>query len=356
MESLLNQLCSLSGPSGYETKVISYLRDFITNASFKTYTDKVGNLICQKKGSGNFKVMLIAHCDEVGLVIKYIADNGYIYFSSLSKIDHTILYGRHVLISHSDSYISGVIGSCPPHLGGNDASNKEISNLWIDIGAHSKEEAEQLVSVGDSITIKPVFSNLSNYMISCKALDNRSSIAALLSACMKIKDIELDYDLYVVFSVQEEIGLIGAGPATFLVDPDVCIALDVTHATDVPIIDNHKYGDIRINEGPVIPIGSNLSQIVQNKIKQQAREKGIPFQTEALPGFSGTDIAQSQVTGSGCHTGLISIPCRYMHSPIETVSTEDISNASYLIESLLKSIDTPFKELTQKGSTSSTWL
>ncbi len=346
---MLKQLCDISSPSGYETTITSYLKSLMSNAGFNTYSDAIGNLICQKKGCGDFKMMLIAHCDEVGFVVKYISDNGFVYFSSLSKADLSLLYGRHVLISHSGSITPGVIGSCPVHLGGNDANNKEISNLWIDIGANSKEEAEKRVSVGDSITVKPIISELGNQMLSCKALDNRSSIAALIDACMNINKTELQFDLYVVFSVQEEIGLVGSAPATFSISPDISIALDVTHATDFPNIDNMKYGDIRINKGPVIPIGSNLSSIVQNKIKEQAIKKGIPYQIEALPGFSGTDIAQAQITGSGCHTGLISIPCRYMHSPAEIVSVEDIRSVSQLIESLLISIDKPFKELTLKN-------
>lgn len=339
MVSLIKQLCNISGPSGYEGNITSHLKKIMSNAGFKTYSDTIGNLICQKKGSGDFKVMLIAHCDEIGFVIKYIADNGFIYFSSLGKTDLSLLYGRHVQIFHLGSSVPGVIGSCPNHFGGNDISNKEISNLWIDIGACSKKEAEKMVSVGDSITIKPDVSELSNHMISCKALDNRSSIAALLDVCNRIKGTELQFDLYVVFSVQEEIGLIGSAPATFSIAPDISIALDVTHATDCPNIDNRKHGDVRINQGPVIPIGSNLSPFIQNRIKEQAIKDGIPYQIEALPGFSGSDIAQAQITGSGCYTGLISIPCRYMHSPVELVSLNDIYNVSRLVESLLKSID-----------------
>ena len=339
VESLLKQLCEIPAPSGYETKITSYLADFMSNAGFKIQFDVVGNLICQKKGSGNFKVMLIAHCDEVGFVVKYIADNGYIYFSSLGKTDISLLYGRHVQITHLGSSVSGVIGSSSTHLGGNDINNKDISNLWIDIGACSKNEVEKKVSVGDSIIIQPVISELGNHMISCKALDNKSSIAALLDACLKIKDMEFPFDLYVVFSVQEEIGLVGSAPASFVVAPDVCIALDVTHATDVPNIDNRKYGLIEINKGPVIPIGSNLSPIIQEKIKEFAAEEGIHFQREALPGFSGTDIAQTQITGSSCYTGLISIPCRYMHSPVEIVSTDDMRCISKLIELLLRKFD-----------------
>lgn len=351
MESLLKEICNISSPSGYEGRITSYLKDIMSGSDFEIYTDTIGNLICHKKGYNDYKVMFIAHCDEIGLVVKYIADNGFIYFSSIGKTDLSLLYGRHVLIYHSGSPIPGVIGSCPNHLGGNDPNNKEISNLWIDIGACSKEEAKKMVSVGDCITVKPLVSELGNHMISCKALDNRSSIAALIDVCLKMKETDLQYDLYMVFSVQEEIGLIGSAPASFVINPDICIALDVTFATDVPNLNICKYGDIRINQGPVIPIGSNLSPIVQDKIREQANKEGIPFQIEALPGFSGTDIAQAQITGSSCHTGLISIPCRYMHSPVEVVSTDDIKRASQLIESLLLSINEPFIELAHKKRT-----
>ena len=339
IESLVECLCNISSPSGYENDITSYLREVMSQIGFSVYSDTIGNLYCRKKGNGDLRVMFIAHCDEIGFVVKYISDDGYIYFSNLSKTDLSLLYGRHVLISHSGKTVSGVIGSCPTHLGGNDASNKEISNLWIDIGARSKEEAEKSVLIGDCITIKPDISNLGNHYISSKALDNRASIAAILKACNIVKDLELPYDLYVVFSVQEEVGLIGSAPAFYSVKPDIGIALDVTHATDVPNIDNRRYGDIRLDKGPVIPIGSNLSSVIQDRIRSVAAEVNVPFQIEVLPGFSGTEIAQAQITGSGCHTGLISIPCRYMHSPVETVSIADIENASLLIESLMKRFD-----------------
>ena len=344
IKSQLRHLCKFSSPSGYEENISLYLGGIMSKIGFNVYSDAIGNIICQRKGKEDFRVMFIAHCDEVGFVVKYISDDGYVYFSNLGKTDVSLLYGRNVLISHEGDNVPGVIGTVPAHLGGNDVNNKDISNLWIDLGTYSKEETEHLVSIGDSITIQTEFWGLGNDMISSKALDNRSIIAALLDVCERIKEKDLPFNLYVVFSVQEEVGLVGSASASFAVKPNLCIALDVTHSTDIPGVDRRKYGDIRMNKGPVIPVGSNLSPLLQHKIRNIAKYKGIPFQIEALPGFSGTDIAQVQVTGSGCYTGLISTPCRYMHSPVETVSERDLKHMSQLIEALIDAIDASFVE------------
>ena len=344
MKSQLRHLCKFSSPSGYEEDISSHLSGVMSKIGFNVYSDAIGNIICQKKGKEDFRVMFIAHCDEVGFVVKYISDDGYVYFSNLGKTNISLLYGRKVLISHEGNNVPGVIGTVPVHLGGNDINNKEISNLWIDVGTNSKEETIKLVSIGDSITIQTDFWEFGNDMIACKALDNRSCIAALLDVCERIGDKDLPFDLYIVFTVQEEVGLIGSASASFAVKPDLCIALDVTHSTDIPSVDTRKHGDIRLNKGPVIPVGSNLSPLMQRKIREIAKDKDIPFQIEALPGFSGTDIAQVQVTGSGCYTGLISIPCRYMHSPVETVSEADLKYMSQLVEALVDVIDVSFVE------------
>ena len=338
------QLCKFASPSGYENNISSYLGEFMSKIGFEVYPDAIGNVICQKKGKDDYRVMIIAHCDEVGFVVKYISDDGYVYFSNLGKTDISLLYGRNVLISHEGDNVPGIIGTVPAHLEGNDINNKDISNLWIDVGTYSKEETEKLVSIGDSITFQTDFLELGNNMIACKALDNKSCIAALLDVCERIQDKELPFNLYVVFSVQEEVGLVGSAPASFAVIPNLCIALDVTHSTDIPCVNMRKYGDIRINKGPVIPIGSNLSPLLQHKIRNVAKDKGIPFQIEALPGFSGTDVAQVQITRSGCYTGLISTPCRYMHSPVETVSVLDLKYMSQLVEAFLNAINVSFLE------------
>ena len=334
---LLDSLCLISGPSGYEAGLASYVGSLMRDAGFQTNIDAVGNLICRKVGPAGRKLMFVAHCDEVGFVVKHISSEGFIYFAGLGRTDLPVLLGRHVIISHmGGGNVAGVIGHIPHSLGG-DGKVDDISSLWIDIGARSKEAAEKKVSVGDSITVTPVFSELGDGLVSCKSMDNRAGMASLIMACSKIKGIELPFDLYVVFSAQEEIGLIGATTASYAISPDICIAIDVTHSTDTPNVDRRKFGDICLNKGPVIPIGSNLSKSVQDIIRADADEGRIPYQIEALPGFSGTDIAQVQVARSGCLTGLVSIPCRYMHSPAEVVSLNDIRNSSLLLERIMKS-------------------
>lgn len=279
--------------------------------------------------------MLVAHCDEIGFTVKYIDDNGYIYFSPIGSVDPSILKGQRVSIKHGDSSINGVIGVQPIHLKKN-ARNKnadiDFSDLWIDIGVwQPNTKISEYAAVGDPITFAHNYKDLQNGLFSSKSIDNRAGVAVLLSVLQTIKDIETDYTIMFVFSVQEELGLRGARVAGYHINPDVCIAVDVNHATDYPSVDKKKNGDIRLNYGCVIPVGANFNMQIQNDFKVIAKQRSIIVQTESVPCFSGTDIADIQLSRHGVKTGLISIPCRYMHTPIEVASFQDIQSAIDII-------------------------
>lgn len=329
MNDLIKSLCSASFVSGCEVLdndnvLLSYLKSH--NIPYEI--DAIGNIVFQKTGQGDKVLMLIAHYDEIGFSVKYIDDNGYIYFSPVGGIDVSILRGQKVVIKHNASSVCGVIGVKPIHMRDsrrNKDKEIDISDLWIDIGVTDKEMVERLVSVGDQISFASDYTDLNKDVFTSKSIDDRVGVAAVLSVYEKIKNDDVNYkSIYFVLSSQEELGLRGARVAGYSINPDVCIAIDVTHATDYPTVNKHKYGDIRMNNGAVIPVGSNFSASLQNKLRELAGENNVPYQIESLPSYSGTDISEIQLVRGGRMSGLICVPCRYMHTPVEMVSYGDV--------------------------------
>lgn len=334
----LKEMVNIISPSGYEHTIIQTLKKYVSQYVDSVTEDTLGNLICRKNcGQNNQTVMFVAHIDEVGLMVSYIEESGYIRFTRIGGVDLLLLKGRNVKIVHNGTVISGVIGSVPIHMKKN-GNNKDLdeSDLWIDIGVTDKDEAEKLVSIGDCIVIDAPVVELTNNQIVCRGCDNKAGVTSLLKMIELLNDIECKFNIVVVFSVQEEVGLRGAKVASYSVSPDICIAIDVAHATDYPSVNKSKYGDVRIGKGPVIPVGSDLSLSLQNQLKHLSHKLDIDYQQIALPGYSGTDINAVQVTKSGCATGLISIPCRYMHTPVEIVSLHDVENVAQILAEFCK--------------------
>ena len=332
--NIIRELCSASFVSGFETLdddnvIVQYLKEY--KIPFRT--DNMGNLIFAKEGEGNGILMLVAHYDEIGLSIKYIDDDGYIYFSTIGGVDISMLKGQRVVIYHEGNAIKGVIGARPAHM----LYHEHDKNDNIDI-SRCREEAEGMVSVGDPISFFPNFSEIGHNLFTSKSIDNRTGVATLLAVYDKIKDNTIGYKkIYFVLSSQEELGMRGARVAGYSINPDICIAVDVTHATDYPTINKRKYGDVSIGHGAVIPIGSNFSASIQKFMKKIASERNIDYQTEATPSHSGTDIAVIQMVRDGCKSGLISIPCRYMHTPTEIASYDDLHSAIDILSVLCTS-------------------
>lgn len=329
IKNVIKDLCSISSPSGYEMNITSFLKCYLSRYDNIIITeDCIGNIIVEKKGDCNTNVMLVAHCDEIGFAVKYIDESGYIHFSPLGGIDPSIVRGRDVVIKHQEHTVCGVIGARPLSLSKNNKSKDiDISDLWIDIGACSKTEALNAVSIGDPITFKLHFNELSNNIFSSKSIDNRVGVAILISLIDRLHNADTKTNLFFVFSVQEEVGLRGVITAGYNIHPNIGIAIDVTHATDYPTINKNAFGEIKIGGGPSIPVGPNFCSLVQNKLRDIAAQNNIAYQVESISGFSGTDVAELQLLRGGCKSGLLSIPCRYMHTPIETASYDDVLSA-----------------------------
>lgn len=343
IQQLFQRISASASPSGYEDNFRSQLKSIVLPLVDSLSEDIQGNLICYKYSpipEDSNTIMFIAHMDEVGLMVSYIEDDGFIRFTCIGGVDLLILIGRKVKIIHDGNEIPGVIGTKPFHMKRHPGcGDLDESELWIDIGASGKAEVEKKVSIGDCIIVDSPFTELQNGNIASRACDDKAGVVALINLLEQLKDSHVNSNIAVVFSVQEELGLRGAKTASFFVSPDVCIAVDVAHATDYPSINRAKYGDIRIGKGPVIPCGSDLTPKVQNTLRTISQQEGIPFQQLALSSPSGTDSNVVQLNKSGCATGLIAIPCRYMHSPVEVISPYDIECITIVLSEFCKKID-----------------
>lgn len=335
IKDILLDLLKTIGPSGSEEQVISLFKRSIAPYVTEVKTDVTGNCIAHKTGSGS-KVMLIAHADEVGLMIHYIDERGFLYFKEIGGVDTSLLPGQRITIEGIYGPVIGVIGKKPIHLQDKTDSPRAINpeDLWIDIGAKDKKDAEQKVHIGQVATIisEPVL--LSDKIVASKSLDDRIGLAILIAVAEKLG--QTNADVYFVASAQEELGSVGAQTVTERILPDVGIAIDVTHATDYPTMSVVKDGDIKLGSGVVIAVGPNIHKSVSDKLLNVAVESNIPYQMEALPKRTGTDARAIQVAGTGVAAGLLSIPCRYMHSPNEVVSIADAESAVNLIIEYLR--------------------
>lgn len=337
---LLQHISAAASPSGYEDNIRLLLKTIISPLVDRCAEDVHGNLICYKycPMPENCKtIMFIAHMDEVGLMVSYIEESGYIRFTCIGGVDLLILVGRKVKIIHDGVEIFGVIGAKPYHMKRHPLScDLDESELWIDIGVSGKAEAEKMVSIGDCIVLDSPYTELHDGLIASRGCDNRAGIVALINMLNLLKDVHIKSNIAVVFSVQEEVGLRGAKTASYFVSPDICIAVDVAHATDYPSINKAKYGNVCIGKGPVIPCGSDLTPTIQRTLKEISIQKGINFQQLALSCPSGTDANAAQITKNGCATGLICIPCRYMHTPVEIISLFDVDGVSLVLSEFCK--------------------
>lgn len=338
IKNILSSLVAIPAPSGYEMPIVQFLKDKLSvYSNLKIEEDVLGNLIVTKKGKTDKTIMLVAHCDEIGLMVSYIEESGYIRFTRIGGVDNKLLKGRPIKILHSGSEVYGVIGTVPIHMRqNNNTKEMDESELWIDIGCADREETEKLVSIGDAIVVYSACYELSNNNVAARGLDNKAGVATLFRVLDMVHDFNCNSNICFVFSVQEEVGLRGVKVAAYSIAPDICLAIDVAHATDYPMINKARYGDIRIGKGPVLPVGSDLTPSIQNKIKQVAEKLEVEYQSMALSGFSGTDINAVQISREGCATGLVAIPCRYMHSPVEIVSLSDIDNTAKILATFCK--------------------
>jgi endoglucanase len=291
--------------------------------------------------------MLAGHIDEIGLMITHVEDQGLLRFQGVGGWDPQVLVGQRVLVQTKNGEVPGVIGKKAIHVMEPEERKKvsEIKSLWIDIGAKDGDEAKERIRVGDVAVIDQHILELPNGRLASRALDNRTGAFVVLEALRLLSEEEgLAAEVVAVASVQEEIGLYGARGAAFGLDPDAAIAVDVTHATDTPGIPKNEHGDHALGSGPVITRAANLSPIITEGLIAAAEEAEIAYTLEADSRSTSTDADAIQFTRAGIATGLVSVPTRYMHSPNEIVTLEDLENCARLIASYIKGLskDTDF--------------
>jgi putative aminopeptidase FrvX len=339
MKDLLKKLADAPGVSGFEDEVRNIMIDELKDHVDEVEVDQLGNMIATRNGtSDSKKIMLAAHMDEIGLMIRYIDKNGFIKFSKIGGINDQMLLNQEVTIHTSNGIVTGVIGSKPPHRM-KEAEKKKVidyENMFIDIGASDKEEAEKIVKLGDPITIKQEFTPLGK-LYKGKALDNRIGCAVLVEVMKKAKT---NATIYGVGTVQEEVGLKGARTAAFRLNPDMALALDVTIAGDHPGI-KEEDAPAKTGKGPgiILTDASGRGLITHPKVKNLlitvAEEEEIPIQLEVSEGGT-TDATAIHLTREGIPTGVISPPTRYIHTPVSVVDIDDVENAVKLILAVLE--------------------
>lgn len=327
------ELLSTPGVSGYEQEVQKVVRKYAESFSDDIRTDLHGNVIMVANPDAETRVMLAGHCDQIGLIVSHIDDNGFIYTQTVGGWDPQQLIGQRMTVWTENGPIQGVIARKAIHLLDPEERKQVVKakELWIDIGATCKTQAANLVEIGDSVTLQLGFQPLLNNLANAPAMDNRTGLWVCVEALRRAVARGVKCGLFAVSTVQEEIGLRGARTAAYGIDPHVGIAVDVTHATDCPTVDPKQQGEIKLGGGPVIVRGPNINPEVARRLKKLSTEKKIDFQRNALGRAAPNDSNALQVTRGGVATGILAIPNRYMHSAVETISLDDIDNAAELL-------------------------
>ena len=337
----LKALEETPSPSGYEQPVQRLVRKRMIPFADSIETDVHGNVVVGLHTGGAPRVMLAGHCDQIGMMVNYIDDNGFIFFRSIGGIDPSVVPGTRVVVHSKHGPIDGVIGRRPVHLMKPEerGAKVELREMWIDIGAKNKKETERVLAVGDPVTFRLEMVHLGSELVTSPGFDNKCGTFVVMEALRLCSIKKIKCALFAVSTVQEEVGLRGARTSCFGLDPQVGIAVDVTHATDYPDIDKRVSGELKVGSGPVIARGANINPQLEKMLAQTAKAKRIPHQMEAAPGGTGTDANVMQLTRGGVATALVGIPNRYMHTQVEVVSLSDLEATAKLIAETVVRID-----------------
>ncbi len=335
---LLRDLLIARGPSGYETAPAAVWRDAASEFA-QVSTDLLGTplaLVAPKHGydEPRRRLLVIGHIDEIGLIVTHIDDDGYLWFREVGGWDAQILVGQRVVLDTREGPVAGVVGRKPVHLLREEERKKvpEIRDLHIDVGARDGKQARGLVRIGDVAVIDAQPFELPNGRLCSRALDNRlGSFVALEAARLIAEAGGAQWEIAAVAAAQEETTFGGSRTSAFALEPDAAIVVDVTHATDAPGIDIKEAGKHELGSGPVIARGATLNGAIFELLCEAGEAEKIPFTIEASGRATGTDADAVHVSRGGVPTGLVSIPIRYMHSPVELVQLEDVHASARLI-------------------------
>ncbi|KGK88674.1 aminopeptidase [Desulfosporosinus sp. HMP52] len=326
----LSLISIASGVSGYEFSIASLVREGFKEFSDEVLGDKIGNVYALKRGikESNKKIMLAAHMDEIGLIVKKIDSRGFLQFTSIGGIDQRTLLSQEVLV-HGNRAIPGIIASLSPHLFDKMESSQAVKmdEMVIDVGM-PLAKIQEVIQVGDIITIKRQTYPLLNNLIAGKSLDDRAGVVAMKVCLEELSRLKHSHDVVAVATTQEEVGARGAITSAYALNPDLAVIIDVTHACTP---DLKGQVTIDLGKGPAVALGPNIHPGIYGHLVDSAHFHRVPIQIEPIPGHSGTDAWPIQVTQAGIPTGLISIPLRYMHTSVETLNIQDVINSGKLL-------------------------
>jgi endoglucanase len=340
--SFLRTLVNTPSPVGHEARGQRVWLDYARQFADETFSDAYGNCVAVLNKGGSPRLMLAGHADEIAMAVNYINDEGYLYVRKMGGVDAAITKAQRVVIHTANGPIKGVVGNVAPHLMKEEKDFKppKIHDLFIDIGVASRKEAEELVRIGDPITLTDEFELLRNDLAVARAFDNRIGTFAVAETLRLLQEskAKLQAEICAVSNVQEEVGLLGARQIAYSLKPDVALVVDVTHATDYPTVSKPQHGDVKVGKGPAITHGGCNHPEVVARIEALAKVRKIPLQHEAMSSTSGTDTDAIFWTRGGIASALISLPNRYMHSPVELVSLKDLEMIPVLLAAFAASL------------------
>lgn len=340
MRDLIRKLSDMRGISGFEYRITDKIKELFEPYSDSVAIDPLGSVIAVKKsGKENApKLMIEAHCDEIGLMVTTITDEGYLTIASVGGVDQRTLPSTEVVV-HGKQDLWGVIGVKPEHMI-EDGKTVKISDMVVDTGLDA-ETVKELVSVGDSVTIAQSVGSLGDKQFSCKSLDDRASVAAILAVMKNIQNADLNIDVYAVAAVQEEVGCRGGKTTAYGINPDMAIAIDVTHG----ITPDNSENAFEVGNGVTISIGPNIHPKLADRLFKTAEKHNIRVTAEVDGGETGTDAWEIQIARDGVPTALLSMPLKYMHTSVETLAISDVEDVARLITEFIKESEADTKWL-----------
>ena len=339
---LLQQLVAIPTPSGWEADGMNLLARYVKPYARQVAIDLHGNLRVSVNPGAKVRVMIDGHCDEIGFMVQYIDEKGFLFLTALGGVTTQQLAGERVVIQGRQGPVNGVFGVTPPHLLKADEIKKvapqALSDACVDIGASNKEEAEKLVELGSPAVIDAGWRPLAGDRVACRGFDDRIGAFVVMETVRRLKGHPLKVALHAVASVQEELGLVGATTAAYDIQPHAGIEVDVGFASDCPGHEKKLLGDVSLGKGPIIVCGPTYHPRMQALILETAQARGIALQRQVRTRGNGTNAWPMRMARSGAAVGLLSIPLRYMHSPVEVISLHDVEQTIELLVATLLSM------------------
>lgn len=331
-KEFFEDLLATANPSGFERSGQRVWVDYVSEYADEVSVDSYGNAVAALHGESDLEVALVGHSDEIGFIVRNITDDGFIQIDSIGTADATVSRGQHVRIHSADGPVSGVIGQTPVHVRDSDADpDFSIKDLYIDIGAADGEEAETMVDRGDPVTVSQTVSELTNGRFAARGMDNRIGIWAAAEGLRRASEQGTDATVYAVSTVQEEVGIKGASMVAFDLEPDVAIAIDVTHATDSPEYSAMHHSGVELGGGPAIARGSANHPKLVNVFREIAANDGINVQLMATGNRTATDADAFYTSRGGIPSLNVGLPNRYMHTPVEVIDSADLDSLTELL-------------------------